>query len=143
MKQWFTWTVARPPYKPGSQWEQWLVFPDGVRWFFAYDKITSANAVNNLFVRMDMPGHIKHKGGDTFSQIYLSYHGLIPAEAFFDDFPPNARYLYQRSKAGIPHRFIRGCQLSSGPWLAGMSDQWRREYPEAFAREYQIAAGLV
>ena len=121
VKQWFAWTTARPPYKPGSLWEQWLVFPDGVRWFLAYDKVTSANTLDCLFVRMDMPGHIKHQRGDTFSEVYLSYQGCIPSEAFFEDFPPDARYLYQRDKAKIPQRLIRGCQLRNGVWLAGMS----------------------
>lgn len=121
VKQWFTWSVARPPYKPGSHWEQWLVFPDGVRWFFAYDKVTSANTVDCLFVRMDMPGHIKHQRGDTFRQIYLSYQDCLPAEAFFEDFPPDARNLYRRQQGKIPLRFIRACQLTNGTWLAGMS----------------------
>ena len=121
VKQWFTWTVARPPYKPGSVWEQWLVFPDGARWFLAYDKVTSANDVDCLFLRMDMPGHIKHQRGDTFSEVYLSYQGRLPAQAFFEDFPPDARYLYQRNNARIPQRLIRGCQLRNGVWLAGMS----------------------
>ena len=26
-----------------------------------------------MFLRLDMPGHIKHKDADTFSEIYLSY----------------------------------------------------------------------
>ena len=44
-----------------------------------------------------MPGHIKHKDGDTFEQIYLSYLDKpIPATAFKDDFAPDAKYLYQR-----------------------------------------------
>jgi len=160
VKQWFTWSVARPPYRPGSLWEQWLVFPDGARWFLAYDKVTSANDVDCLVVRMDMPGPITHQlgrvtptlaarrnvtdalvrgqrrpcapCGDTFSEVYLSYQErfcatlaqkrrCIPSEAFFEDFPPDARNLYQRNNASIPQRFIRGCQLRSGPWLAGMS----------------------
>ncbi|MFA0749598.1 MAG: hypothetical protein SLRJCFUN_000001, partial [Candidatus Fervidibacter sp.] len=51
IRQWFTWTIACPPYRAGSRWEQWLVFPDGVRWFLAYDKVTSANTVNCLLLR--------------------------------------------------------------------------------------------
>jgi len=121
VRQWFTWTVARPPHKPGSRWEQWLLFPDGVRWFLAYDRVTSVNAVDRLLLRMDMPGHIKHQRGDTFSQIYLSYRGCIPSEAFFENFPPDARYLYRRDDAKVPERFIRACQLRNGAWLAGMA----------------------
>ncbi|MCZ6677872.1 MAG: hypothetical protein O7E52_11550 [Candidatus Poribacteria bacterium] len=121
VRQWFTWKVARPPYQPGSTWEQWLVFPDGVRWFLAYDEITSVNTVDDLILRMDMPGHLKHQQGDTFAQLYLSYHGVLPARAFADDFPPDARYLYRREEGSIPQRFIRAYQLPDGVWLAGMT----------------------
>jgi hypothetical protein len=50
------------------------------------------NTVNDLFYRIDMPGHIRHQKGDTFAQVYLSYHGLIPAAAFAEDFGPDAKY---------------------------------------------------
>jgi len=120
VRQWFTWTTARPPYRPGSRWDQWLVFPDGVRWFLAYDRVTSANDVECLALRTDMPGHIKHDVGDTFDQLYLSYYGELPATAFYDDFSPDDRYLYSREEAGVPERFIRGCRLTDGPWLLGM-----------------------
>ncbi len=119
----FTWTIARPPYKAGSHWEQWLVFPDGVRWFLAYDKVTSANTVDCLLLRLDMPGHIKHRRGDTFRQVYLSYKGFIPSEALTEDFPPDARYFYRRSDGKVPERFIRAYQLQNGVWLAGMALQ--------------------
>ena len=120
-RQEFTWTVARPPYKPGSRWEQWLVFPDGVRWFLAYDRITSANAVDALMLRIDMPGHIRHNSGDTFEQVCLSYDGCIPSQTFLENFPPDARFLYQRSEDKVLQRFIRGYQLHDGLWLAGMT----------------------
>ncbi len=119
--QWFKWSIARPPYKPGSLWEQWLIFPDGVRWFLAYDKVTSANKVDQLFLRMDMPGHIRHQGGDAFRQVYLSYQGFIPSEAFLEDFAPDERYLYRRGNGEVPPRFIRAYQLRNGMWLAGMA----------------------
>jgi hypothetical protein len=121
VRQWFRWTQARPPYRPGSTWEQWLVFPDGARWFVAYDRVTSANDVDALFLRTDMPGHLKHQRGDTFRSIYLSYHGVVPVSAFFDDFPPDARYLYRRDADAVPERFIRGYELANGTWLAGMA----------------------
>lgn len=121
VRQDFTWTVARPPYRPGSRWEQLLLFPHGVRWFLAYDKVTSANTVDALVLRMDVPGHIKHNDGDTFEQIYLSYHGCIPSQSFVENFPPDARFLYQRNDDNVPRRFIRGYQLRNGPWLAGMT----------------------
>ena len=94
LKQWFNWDSAQLPYRSGSLWEQWLVFPNGVGWFFAYDKVTSVNSVDSLVLRMDMPSHIKHKKGDSFKQIYLSYHGYIAAKEFEIDFAPDTRYLY-------------------------------------------------
>jgi len=121
VRQWFRWSLARPPYRAGSLWEQWLVFPDGVRWFLAYDRVTSANTVDCLLLRMDMPGHIRHNRGDTFRQVYLSYHGFIPSDAFAEDFPPDARYLYRREDGKVPERFIRAYQLRNGVWLAGMA----------------------
>ena len=121
VRQEFTWTIARPPYRPGSRWEQWLVFPDGVRWFLAYDKVTSANTVDALMLRIDMPGHIKHKRADTFEQVYLSYHGHIPSQNFLENFPPDARFLYQRTDDNVPQRFVRAYQLRNGLWLVGMT----------------------
>lgn len=119
--QWFRWTQARPPYRPGSTWEQWLVFPEGVRWFLAYDRVTSVNSVESLFLRTDMPGHLKHHRGDTFRHIYLSYEGLLPASAFLEDFPPDTRYFYRRRPDAVPDRFIRAYELANGTWLAGMA----------------------
>src|SRR5438270_2193839 len=74
-----------------------------------------------------MPGHIKHKGGDTFEQVYLSYldKPFIPASEFNENFGPDARFLYQRRDAKIPDRMIRAYQVKlngkPGPWLAGMT----------------------
>ena len=104
IRQWFTWEIARPPYKPGSMWEQWLLFQDGVRYFLVCDRVTSTNDVDCLLLRVDMPGHLKHKGGDTFQNIYLSYGGLIPASDFENDFPPDSKFLYQRKPSAIPDR---------------------------------------
>jgi hypothetical protein len=113
-------------YKAGSTWEQTLVFRPGVRWFLSAERITSANDVDDLFYRLDMPGHIKHKGGDNFTQIYLSYLDKpLPASAFADNFGPDAKYLYQRKEGKIPERMIRAYQVKRdgepGPWLAGMT----------------------
>src|SRR5947199_5682481 len=69
-------------FKAGSTWEQTLVFQPGLRYVLSSERITSVNDVDNLFYRIDMPGHIKHKGGDTFTQLYLSYRDKpIPASA--------------------------------------------------------------
>jgi hypothetical protein len=113
-------------FKAGSTWEQTLVFQPGVRYVLSSERITSVNDVDNLFYRIDMPGHIKHKGGDTFVQIYLSYRDQpIPASAFEQDFGPDEKYLYQRGKGKAPQRMIRAYQVKvdgkPGPWLAGMT----------------------
>src|SRR5947209_13802718 len=111
--------------KAGSVWEQTLVFQPGVRYVVCGEQITSVNDVDNVFYRIDMPGHIKHKNGDTFTKVYLSYHGEIPADAFKEDFAPDAKFLYQRKEGKTPERMIRAYQVKKdgkpGPWLAGMT----------------------
>jgi hypothetical protein len=72
-----------------------------------------------------MPGHVKHKNLDTFEQIYLSYHGTIPAKEFAKNFAPDEKFLYQRKADKLPQRMIRAYQLKCdgrpGPWIAGMT----------------------
>lgn len=122
----FTYTQPAAGFKAGSVWEQTLVFQPGVRYVLSSEQITSANDVDDLCYRIDMPGHIKHDGGDDFVQVYLSYFkDLIPASAFDTDFGPDQRFLYQRTKDTIPQRMIRAYQVKldgkPGPWLAGMT----------------------
>jgi len=121
----FRFTEAAKGLKAGSLWEQTLVFQPGLRYFISSERITSVNDVDDLFYRIDMPGHVKHKNGDGFTQIYLSYHGTIPAREFAKDFGPDERFLYQRGKGKIPERMIRAYQVKladkPGPWLAGMT----------------------
>jgi len=119
----FRYTTATYGRSPGSLWEQHLVFPRDTRYFFASDRITSANDVDGLFLRIDMPGHLKHRRGDTFTKIYLSYEGEIPASGFAEDFAPDAKHLYHRSEEKIPSRFIRAYKIrgEGSPWLAGMT----------------------
>jgi hypothetical protein len=80
-----------------------------------------------MFLRSDTPRHLRHDRGDTFTQIYLSYQGMIPASEFFDDFPPDGKFNYRRDANELPERFIRAYQLRDpktgkvGPWLAGMT----------------------
>jgi hypothetical protein len=80
-----------------------------------------------MFLRIDMPGHLKHTRGDTFEEVYLSYHGRVPAREFSDDFPPDGKLMYRRDRDRVPERFIRACRLRDpksgrlGPWLAGMT----------------------
>jgi len=125
VRQWFRFQTAFYGRKPGSLWEQVIVFRDGLRYFLSADKITSLNTVEQLVFRTDLPGHLRHQNGDAFEQIHLSYHGTIPAAAFAEDFPPHERYLYQRSLDAVPERMIRAYQVrldsAPGPWLAGMT----------------------
>jgi hypothetical protein len=124
VRQWFTYREATYGREAGSRWEQTLVFRDGLRYVLAADEITSANDVEHLILRIDMPGHLKHTLGDTFEQIHLSYLGDLPSSEFVHDFPPDARLLYQRGQS-LPERMIRAYQVrldgQPGPWLAGMT----------------------
>ena len=127
IQQGFTYQLAAPGKARGSRWEQTIVFPEGERYFVSADRITTVNASDALFLRIDMPGHIKHKDGDTFSEVYLSYRGTVEAGEFVRDFAPDAKYLYVRQAGKVPRRFIRAYHLRDpktsrdGPWLAGMT----------------------
>ena len=94
-----------------------------MRYVLCAEQITSVNDVDDLLYRIDMPGHIKHKNGDTFEQIYLSYHGKIPAKEFAKDFAPGRAIPLSAQKGA--ERMIRGYQMKvdgkPGPWLAGMT----------------------
>jgi len=120
VKQHWSWTTATLGYQSGSRWDQLMVFPKGKRFFYSTDIITSANDAEQLIVRLDFPGHLKHKEGDTFEEIYLSHHGRIPCTEFKDPFPPDAKFIYQRPKHGAADSIIRGYKIRGGPWLAGI-----------------------
>src|SRR5438445_3383858 len=123
----FKYQIAAPGKKTGSEWSQVLVFPAGQRYFISSDRITSVNASDAIFLRLDMPGHIKHKQGDTFSEVYLSYTGKIPSSEFINDFAPDEKFNHRRDANPMPKRFIRAYHLRDpktgreGPWLAGMT----------------------
>jgi hypothetical protein len=121
----FRFTEAGKGFKPGSLWEQTLLFLPDTRYVLCAEQVTSVNDVDNLLYRIDMPGHVRHKEGDNFEQVYLGYYGKIPATAFLKDFAPDERFLYQRKEGKVPDRFIRAYQLrlggKPGPWLAGMT----------------------
>jgi hypothetical protein len=126
VRQRYTFHKPGQGFKAGSTWEQIFVFQPGIRWFFSCESITSVNDVDNLFYRIDMPGHIRHQGGDNFTQIYLSYFDKpIRASEFKDNFGPDEKFLYQRKENKIPERMIRAYQVKRdgkpGPWLAGMT----------------------
>jgi hypothetical protein len=124
----FRYRTAAPAHKAGSRWDQVLVFPHGKRYFVSSDRITTVNDSAAMFLRIDMPGHVKHNRGDTFSEIYLSYHqGTIPSSEFFESFAPDKKFNFTRSRDKLPRRFIRAVHLrdpksgKDGPWLAGMT----------------------
>lgn len=127
--QQFQYRTAAPGKKTGSRWDQVLVFPAGKRYFVSSDRITTVNDSDAMFLRIDMPGHIKHNRGDTFSEVYLSYRGRIPASEFFENFAPDEKFNYTRGRDKTPQRFIRAYHLrdpktgNEGPWLAGMTLQ--------------------
>ena len=118
--QWFTFT--KQDETPGSRWDEWLLFPDGKRFFFAFNKLTSGDRYPKLSLCGDWPGHIK---GDDFENIYLSYHGVILKDELSEDLPPDEKFLYQRDLDGVPERMIRAYQIKvngkPGPWLASMT----------------------
>jgi hypothetical protein len=82
----FRYKTAAPEHKTGSLRRQIPVFPKGKRYFVSSDRITTVNDGDALFFRIDMHGHIKHNQGDTFSEVYLSYVGIIPSRALIHDF---------------------------------------------------------
>ena len=139
----FSYKTAAPGEQTGSKWTQTIVFPVGQRYFFSSDRIDTVNSSDGMFLRIDMPGHIKHNRGDSFSQIYLSYlrqtnkpttfrGDRIPASSFVKEFAPDELFNYRRDRveeAGkpLPKRFIRAYRIRDketgrdGPWLAGMT----------------------
>ena len=131
IKQTFQYKTAAPGKKTGSKWTQLLVFPVGQRYFISMQRIDAVNSSDAMFLRIDMPGHIKHKNGDSFSEVYLSYHGsdrgLIPSKEFLTSFAPDERFNYRRDRDQVPERMIRGYHIrnaetgQAGPWLAGMT----------------------
>jgi hypothetical protein len=141
----FRFTKAAAGLKAGSLWEQTLVFQPGLRYVLSAERITSANTVDDLFYRIDMPGHVRHSGKspDTFASVYLSYHGKpIPAAAFATDFAPDAKFLYRRKPGAVPRRMIRAYQVmvkgKPGPWLGGLTFD-----PEAVSEAWCHQRGYV
>src|SRR5262249_24743815 len=107
----YTFNKPGKDYKAGSTWEQTLVFQPGVRYVVSAERITTVNAHEALFYRIDMPGHVRHKNGDTFEKVYLSYKGERSADEFKNDFAPDEKFLYQRKEGQVPKRMIRAYQV--------------------------------
>ncbi len=141
---------AAPGRKPGSQWTQLVVFPRGERYFVLMNKIDSVNDSDEMFLRNDTPGSLRHEKGDTFSEMYLSYlsgpKGVrIPVSEFFTPFPPDLKFNYRRDVNRTPDHFIRAYHLrdkqagKDGPWLAGLTlepsvvyEAWCAQWPGNF-----------
>jgi hypothetical protein len=128
----YKYEYAAPGRNAGSQWTQLIVFPRGERYFVLMDKIDSVNDSDEMFLRNDTPGCIRHEMGDTFSELYLSYLGgpkgvRIPSQEFFEPFPPDLKFGYRRDTHKTPEHFIRAYHLrdkesgKDGPWLAGLT----------------------
>ncbi len=134
VKTTYQYEYAAPGRQPGSRWTQLIVFPRGKRYFVLMDKIDTVNDSDEMFLRNDTPGCIRHEMGDTFSEVYLSYlngpQGLrISSSEFFAPFAPDAKFGYRRDTHAPPEHFIRAYHLrdqqtgNEGPWLAGMTLQ--------------------
>jgi hypothetical protein len=133
IEQSFHYQTAAPGKKTGSKWTQTIIFPPGARYFVSSDRIDAVNDSDSMFLRLDMPGHIKHNQGDTFSEVYLSYFDKpIPSSEFLKDFAPDEKLNYRRDEWAKTHdkplsRMIRAYHLrdpktgKDGPWLAGMT----------------------
>jgi hypothetical protein len=150
VKTTYQYEFAAPGRKAGSRWTQLVVFPKGVRFFVLMDKIDSVNDSEEMFLRNDTPGCVRHEKGDTFSEMYLSYlsgpKGLrIPASEFSTPFPPDRKFNYRRDTHQTPAHFIRAYHLrdkktgKDGPWLAGMTlepsvvyEAWCAQWPGNF-----------
>jgi hypothetical protein len=132
VKTTYQFEYAAPGRKAGSRWTQLVVFPKGERYFLLMDRIDSVNDSEEMFLRNDTPGCVRHEKGDTFSEIYLSYLGgprgvRIPSSEFFAPFPPDLKFGYRRDTHRTPEHFIRAYHLRNketgkeGPWLAGLT----------------------
>jgi hypothetical protein len=127
IKQSFRYHTAAPGKQTGSVWTQVTVFPVGRRYFLSMQQIQSVNDSDAAFLRIDMPGHIKHEQGDSFAEVYLSYRGKIPSAEFVQDFAPDEKFQYVRGRDPLPERMIRAYHIrnpqsgAEGPWLAGMT----------------------
>ncbi|MEO6811196.1 MAG: hypothetical protein ABI353_18970 [Isosphaeraceae bacterium] len=132
IKTTYKYEYAAPGRKPGSRWTQLVVFPKGKRYFVLMDRIDTVNDSDEMFLRNDTPGCIRHEKGDTFSEVYLSYlngpEGLrIPSKEFFTPFAPDEKFNYRRDSNKKPENFIRAYHLrdketgKDGPWVAGLT----------------------
>lgn len=123
---------AAPGRNAGSKWTQLVVFPQGKRYFLLMDRIDTVNDSEEMFLRNDTPGCVRHERGNTFSEFYFSYLGgpeglRVPASEFFEPFAPDEKFAYVRGQHPLPERFFRAYHLrdpetgADGPWLGGLT----------------------
>lgn len=128
----YKYEYGAPGRNAGSQWTQLVVFPRGKRYFLLMDKIDTVNDSNEMFLRNDTPGCVRHHNGDTFSEFYFSYFGgpdgqYVPSSEFFEPFQSDEKYQYIRGREPMPERFFRAYHLrdpetgKAGPWLGGLT----------------------
>ena len=53
--------MGAPGREAGSLWTQVLVFPAGKRYLLSMNRKDAVNAGDALFLRVDLPGHIKDR----------------------------------------------------------------------------------
>lgn len=132
VKTTYKFEYAAPGRMPGSTWTQTIVFPKGKRYFVLMDKVQTVNDSDEMFLRNDTPGCVRHENGDTFTEMYLSYLGgpsgmRIPSSKFSQPFPPDQQFGYRRDTHEAPENFIRAYHLKDkssdkvGPWLGGLT----------------------
>jgi hypothetical protein len=128
----YKYEYAAPGRNAGSKWTQLIVFPKGKRYFVLMDRIDTVNDSQEMFLRNDTPGCVRHEKGDTFSEFYFSYLGgpdglHAPSSEFFEPFAPDEKFGYVRGKQPVPERFFRAYHLrdpktgKDGPWLGGLT----------------------
>jgi len=154
VKTTYQYEYAAPGRKAGSRWTQLIVFPKGKRFFVLMDKIDSVNDSEEMFLRNDTPGCVRHENGDTFSEMYLSYLGgpkgvRIPSSEFFTPFPPDMKFGYRRDMHKLPEHFIRAYHLrdkttgEDGPWLAGLTLDPSVVYEAWCSERAQPTGGII
>ena len=103
-----------------------MVFQPGLRYFLSGERITSVNDVDDLFYRIDMPGHIRHNGRRHIQP------GLPQLSRQADPRVRVRRGLRAGREISVsaqrrqgPARMIRAYQVKvdgkPGPWLGGLT----------------------
>jgi len=142
VKTTYRYEYAAPGRKPGSRWTQLVVFPKGERYFLLMDRIDSVNDSDEMFLRTDMPGCVRHERGDTFSEIYISYlsgpHGQKGTGPIDRDAPEGAAHKLDPSPSSglrVPAREF------FTPFPPDLKFNYRRDThktPEHFIRAYHL-----